>query len=61
MSACERFPEEDTDCPDIAGGGRFVARETLGCDVGERAGDVTDRCKRVSAVELGEAEVEQPN
>ncbi len=61
MPVGERLPEDDSDRPDVALCGRLRAREALGCDVRERSGDVADGSEGVRAVELGEAEVEQPD
>ena len=59
MAAGERLPEHDADRPDIGAGGRRLAGEPLGRDVGQGARDVADRGQRVELVHLGEPEVEQ--
>ncbi len=57
----ERLPEHHADGPDVTGGRRVASTEALGCDVRERAGHVTDGGQRVGLVELGQAEVEEPD
>ena len=57
----EGLPEQDADRPDVALRARIRAGESLGRDVGERAGDVADGGQRVRAVELREPEIEQPH
>ncbi len=59
MPAGESLPEDDADGPDVGGGGRLVAVEALGRDVGERPGHVSDRRQRVELGHLCEPEVEQ--
>ena len=61
MAAGEHLPEEDAYGPDVAFRCRLLSREPFGRDVGERSRDVSDRRQRVCAVELREAEVEEPD
>ena len=61
MLSDERLPEHDADGPDVTGGGRVASTEALGCDVREGAGHVADGGQRVGLVELGQAEVEEPD
>ena len=61
MLAGERLPEEDTDGPDVACRRGVAPGETLGRDIGERAGHVADGGQRVRLVELRQTEVEQPD
>jgi hypothetical protein len=61
VSACDGLPEEDPDGPDVRGPARLLASKPLGRDVRERPRNVTDSCERVGVLELGKAEVEQPD
>ena len=60
LLAGERLPEDDADGPDVGRTCRFVARQPLGGDVGERPGDIAGRRQRVGVVEQRQPEVEQP-
>ena len=59
LLAGKRLPEDDADGPDVGRTCRFVARQPLGGDVGERPGDIAGRRQRVGVVEQRQPEVEQ--
>ena len=61
MPPGERLPEHHADGPDVGRAGGVVAREALGRDVRERAGDVALRGERLGFGHAREAEVENPD
>ena len=61
MLADERLPQQHAHCPHIARGSGVATSKPLGRDVRERSGHIADGRQGVGLVELGQAEVEQPD
>ena len=59
VEAGQRLPEQDADRPHIGGRAGGLAAQPLGRDVGERAGDVSDRGQALLLVHQREAEIEE--
>jgi hypothetical protein len=59
MAPGERFPEKDSDRPDVRGSVRLATCEALGSNIGEGSGYVARRGEGLGLLELRETEVEE--